>query len=96
MIWHSIPNTKATEEALAEDEAQKNDSATNSQNEDDNYMDSATVKDKDKTRSNEAIEYTKQKKQVLKNHKQNTNFKDSLQYHKIGLILILNEFKKNL
>ena len=45
MIRRSIMNTKDMNEAMVKDEYHKNDSATYSQNEDKNDMDSALVKD---------------------------------------------------
>ena len=56
MIRSSILKTKVTKEALVEDQDQKNDSTMNDQNEDENYTDSALVKEKDKTRPIEAAE----------------------------------------
>ena len=89
MIGHSIPKTKDMKKYLVKDEDQKNKSATNYRNGDENDMDSASVKDKEKIGPSGATEDTK--KEVPKNHNQRINLKD-----KISLILILTGFKKTL
>ena len=61
----------------------------NSQNEDDNDKDYASVKDKGKKRPSEASEKTKKGGKVPNNLNQCINFKDSLQDHNIDSILIL-------
>ena len=60
MIRSSILKTKVTKEALVENQDEKNDSTMNDQNEDENYTDSALVKEKekDKTRPSEVTEET--------------------------------------
>ena len=55
-------NTKVIKEAFVEDKDQKNESATNYQNEDENYMDSALFKDKEKRRPSKTNEEKKGKK----------------------------------
>ena len=62
MIQSSILKRKATKEALVEGKYQKNGSDTNYKTKDKNYMDSALVKYKDKTRLSEATEETLKKK----------------------------------
>ena len=58
-------------------------------------MDIALVKDKDKTQDSETTEDTKEgKNQVQNNHNHNIIFKDNMQNHNIGLILILTGLKK--
>ena len=64
----------------------------NSQNEDENDMDSDFVKDKYKTRPSEATEETKKEKNP-KSHNQRINFKDILKNHNVLLILKLTELK---
>ena len=94
MIRSSIHNTKVLKEPLVEEKYQNNYSSVNDQNEDRNYMDSDSVKEKYNTHPIEATEYTKQRKnQVHKNQNHNIIFKDSLKYHNIGLILILTGLK---
>ena len=57
-------------------------------------MDSDLVKDNDKTQHSETTEYAKKgKNQVQKNQNHNIIFKDSLQDHNIGFILILKGLK---
>ena len=53
MIRRSIMKTKATKENLVEDQDQKNGSAMNYKNEDENDMNITLVKDKYKTRLSE-------------------------------------------
>ena len=62
MIRRYIMNTKVIKEAFVEDKDQKNESATNYQNEDENYMDSALFKDKEKRRPSKTNEEKKGKK----------------------------------
>ena len=56
-------------------------------------MDSTLVKDKYNTCSSEATEQTKKGGKVHNNQNQRINFKESLQYHNIGLILIMTGLK---
>ena len=59
------------------------------QNEDINNVDSDLVKDKDKTRPSEATDDQNGKRKLQKNQNHKIIFKDNLQDHNIGLILIL-------
>ena len=71
-------------------------SAVNSQGKG-NYIDSGLVKDKEKTRPSEATDDIKKRvKQVSKIQTQCINFKDSLQDHNSGLVLILTGLKISL
>ena len=75
---------------MDEEEGQNNDNKTNTQKKYGNDMDSDLVKDNDKTQHSETTEYAKKgKNQVQKNQNHNIIFKDSLQDHNIGFILIL-------
>ena len=65
----------------------------NSKNDDKNDINISLVKDKDKTNSSEATEGTKKRKHISKKSYQRINFKDSLKYHNIVSILILNGLK---
>ena len=88
IIWCSILKTNVT------DRDQNIESKMSTQNEDIYYMDSTLVKDKDKTRSSEATEETKEsKKKVQKNQNQHINFKENVKDHDIGSILILSGLK---
>ena len=58
IIWFYILKTKVTKEDLVKDK-DKNERAMNSQSEDENYMDSSLVKDKDNTCPSESAKDTK-------------------------------------
>ena len=68
----------------------------NNQNENRNDIDSNLVKDKYRTSLSEATEDTKKGKRKSRIIKPQYHFKDSLQYHNTGLILILTGLKKTL
>ena len=94
MIHSSIQKTKVKKGYLLKFEYSNNESKLNNQNDDINDMGSAFVKDKYNTHPSEANEDTeKGGKKVQKNKDHRIKFKVSMQYHNIGLILILTVLK---
>ena len=91
MIRRYTMKCMGTKEAFDEDEDQKNESAMNTKNKYENDMDSYLVKYRDKTLQSEATK--EKKKPSMKNQNQHINFKESMQDHNIGSILILTGLK---